>query len=175
MSMFGHCPDVDAASELDHRLKRVVQTSPIDLTDVTWCIVDAGGTPISEHNSTRAMKPASTMKLLTTAAAFEHLPPLYQTKIWALKSEKGTVLRWVGIGDPMMGDAGPLSDNRVPSTLLSQLSAEIRRGEFRRQRLEYDERYFQGPGFTQLASGPILQTIPMRILRSQFRRELGAS
>ena len=148
MSMFGHCPDVDAASELDHRLKRVVQTSPIDLTDVTWCIVDAGGTPISEHNSTRAMKPASTMKLLTTAAAFEHLPPLYQTKIWALKSEKGTVLRWVGTGDPMMGDAGPLSDYRVPSTLLSQLSAEIRRaGVSDVVRLEYDERYFQGPRF----------------------------
>ena len=73
MFMFGHCPQVDAASELDHRLKRVVQNSPIPLTDVTWCIVDSGGAPISEHNSTQAMKPASTMKLLTTAAAFEHL------------------------------------------------------------------------------------------------------
>lgn len=148
MFMFWLCPYVGAASELDLRLQRVVQSSPIALGDVTWCIVDSDGLPISEHNASQPMKPASTMKLLTTAAAFEHLPPLYQTKIWALPSEKGTVLRWVGVGDPMMGDADPLNDNRIPSTLLSQLAAEIRRaGISEVVRLEYDEGYFQGPRF----------------------------
>jgi D-alanyl-D-alanine carboxypeptidase/D-alanyl-D-alanine-endopeptidase (penicillin-binding protein 4) len=94
------------------------------------------------------MKPASTMKLLTTAAAFEHLPALFQTKIWAHQTDAGTVLRWVGVGDPMMGDPGPLDDSRIPSTLLSQLATEIRRaGITDVVRLEYDEGHFQGPRY----------------------------
>lgn len=142
------CPNVDAASELDLRLKRVVQNSPIALSDVTWCILDSQDSILSEHNASQPMKPASTMKLLTTAAAFEHLPPFYQTKIWAYKSDEGSVLRWVGVGDPMMGDSRPLNDSRVPSTLLSQLVSEIKRaGISNVLRLEYDEEYFQGPRY----------------------------
>ncbi len=138
----------DGASDLDLRLRRVVQTSPISMDNVTWCILDSTGNPISEHNATQPMKPASTMKLLTTAAAFEHLPAYYHTKIWAHQSEEGTVLRWVGVGDPMMGDPGPLDDNRVPSTLLDQLATEIKRaGVTEVIRLEYDEGFFQSPRY----------------------------
>ena len=140
--------NVQAVSDLDQRLKRVVQSSPISIDDVTWCILDSKGAPLSQHNANQPMKPASTMKLLTTAAAFEHLPALYQTKIWASHTDEGVVLRWVGVGDPMMGDPGPLDNSRIPSTLLSQLATEIRReGITEVLRLEYDEGYFQGPRY----------------------------
>lgn len=146
--MLWACASIQAASDLDVRLKRVVQDSPIALNNVTWCILDSEAAPLSEHNASKPMKPASTMKLLTTAAAFEHLPPLYQTKVWAHQSDEGAVLRWVGVGDPMMGDPGPLDDSRIPSTLLSQLATEIKRaGITSVLRLEYDEEYFQGPRY----------------------------
>ena len=142
------CSSVEAGSEFDQRLRRVVQSSPIALNNVTWCILDSEGAPLSEHNANQPMKPASTMKLLTTAAAFEHLPALFQTKIWAHQTDEGAVLRWVGVGDPMMGDPGPLDDSRIPSTLLSQLATEIRRaGITDVVRLEYDEGHFQGPRY----------------------------
>ena len=142
------CSSVEAGSEFDQRLRRVVQNSPIALNNVTWCILDSGGAPLSEHQARQPMKPASTMKLLTTAAAFEHLPALFQTKIWAHQTDEGAVLRWVGVGDPMMGDPGPLDDSRIPSTLLSQLATEIRRaGITDVVRLEYDEGHFQGPRY----------------------------
>ncbi len=142
------CTSIQAASDLDVRLKRVVQNSPIALSSVTWCILNSEGAPLSEHNASQPMKPASTMKLLTTAAAFEYLPALYQTKVWAHQSDEGAVLRWVGVGDPMMGDPGPLDESRIPSTLLSQLATEIRRaGITNVVRLEYDEGYFQGPRY----------------------------
>ena len=142
------CSSVEAGSEFDQRLRRVVQSSPIALNNVTWCILDSEGAPLSEHKANQPMKPASTMKLLTTAAAFEHLPALFQTKIWAQQTDEGAVLRWVGVGDPMMGDPGPLDDSRIPSTLLSQLATEIRRaGITDVVRLEYDEGHFQGPRY----------------------------
>ena len=142
------CPSLEAASDLDQRLSRVVQKSPITLNNVTWCILDSEGDPLSEHQANQPMKPASTMKLLTTAAAFEHLPALFQTKIWAHQTDEGSILRWVGAGDPMMGDPGPLDDTRIPSALLSQLATEIRRaGIANVVRLEYDEGYFQGPRY----------------------------
>ncbi|HCD30359.1 MAG TPA: hypothetical protein DEQ73_07130, partial [Phycisphaerales bacterium] len=72
--MLWACTSIQAASDLDVRLKRVVQNSPIALSSVTWCILNSEGAPLSEHNASQPMKPASTMKLLTTAAAFEHLP-----------------------------------------------------------------------------------------------------
>ena len=138
----------EASSDLNLRLRRVVQNSPISINNVTWCILDSNGAPLSEHNASRPMKPASTMKLLTTAAAFEHLPAFYRTKLWAHESEAGTVLRWVGAGDPMMGDPGPLNDNRVPGTLLGQLATEIKRsGVTEVIRLEYDDSYFQPPRY----------------------------
>ena len=147
-SVIWACSSVEATSDLDQRLTRIVQNSPISLDNVTWCILDSEGAPLSEYRANQAMKPASTMKLLTTAAAFEHLPSLYQTKIWAHQSDQGVVLRWVGVGDPMMGDPRPLDNSRIPSTLLSQLATEIRRaGITEVVRLEYDEGHFQGPRY----------------------------
>ena len=168
------CSSVEAGSEFDQRLRRVVQSSPIALNNVTWCILDSEGAPLSEHKANQPMKPASTMKLLTTAAAFEHLPALFQTKIWAQQTDEGAVLRWVGVGDPMMGDPGPLDDSRIPSTLLSQLATEIRRAE---SLMWFDWNTTRGtprPSIPpQLARGAIFEVVPMRISRPQFLWKLG--
>ena len=137
----------NAQSDLDARLKRVVHNSPIKLDNVTWCFLDGDGDNLSEHNAEFGMKPASTMKLLTTAAAFELLPENFQTKLWVSGTNE-TVLRWVGVGDPMIGDPGPREDNLVPSTLLAQLVKQIRiAGVTKVTRLEYDAHYFSGPRY----------------------------
>ena len=76
----------------------------------------------------------------------------------------------------MMGDAGPLSDNRVPSTLLSQLSAEIRRaGSSDVVAWNMTRDIFKAPGFTPAGlrtNSPNHTDVnpPLSI-----RRELGAS
>lgn len=60
------------------------------------------GTVIYTHNATKAMIPASNMKLITTAAALRYLGPLfeYETKIGLCDN----TLVVIGSGDPLFGD-----------------------------------------------------------------------
>lgn len=66
------------------------------------------GTVIYSHNATKAMTPASNMKLITTAAALKYLGPLfeYKTQIGLC----GSTLVVIGSGDPLLGD--PVIDRR---------------------------------------------------------------
>jgi len=59
-------------------------------------------TVVYSHNATKAMIPASNMKLITTAAALRYLGPLFQyrTRIGLC----GEALVVIGSGDPVLGD-----------------------------------------------------------------------
>lgn len=66
-------------------------------------IVDADSkTVVYSHNATKAMIPASNMKLITTAAALRYLGPLFQyrTRVGLC----GDTLVVIGSGDPVLGD-----------------------------------------------------------------------
>ncbi len=65
-------------------------------------------TVVYSHNATKAMTPASNMKLITTAAALRYLGPLfeYRTQIGLCD---GTLVV-IGSGDPLLGD--PVTDAR---------------------------------------------------------------
>ncbi len=66
-------------------------------------IVEAdSGNVIYSHNATKALIPASNMKLITTAAALHYLGPLfeYETRIGL----SGETLVIIGSGDPLLGD-----------------------------------------------------------------------
>ncbi len=60
------------------------------------------GTTIYSHNATKALTPASNMKIITTAAALEYLGPnfKYQTKVGL----SGDTLVIIASGDPLLGD-----------------------------------------------------------------------
>ncbi len=66
------------------------------------------GTVVYTHNATKAMTPASNMKLITTAAALKYLGPLFQyrTRVGLC----GNTLVVIGSGDPLLGD--PVTDER---------------------------------------------------------------
>jgi len=59
-------------------------------------------TVVYSHNATKAMIPASNMKLITTAAALRYLGPLFQyrTRVGLC----GETLVVIGSGDPLLGD-----------------------------------------------------------------------
>jgi len=59
-------------------------------------------TVVFSHNATKAMIPASNMKLITTAAALRYLGPLFQyrTRVGLC----GETLVVIGCGDPVLGD-----------------------------------------------------------------------
>ena len=66
-------------------------------------IVEADSqTVVYSHNATKAMIPASNMKLVTTAAALHYLGPLfeYRTRVGL----SGDTLVVIGSGDPVLGD-----------------------------------------------------------------------
>lgn len=60
------------------------------------------GAVVYSHNATKALIPASNMKLITTAAALHYLGPLfeYQTRVGL----SGQTLVIIGSGDPLLGD-----------------------------------------------------------------------
>jgi len=67
-------------------------------------IVEADSRTVAySHNATKAMIPASNMKLITTAAALDRFGPLYQYKTRV--GLCGNTLVAIGSGDPLLGEA----------------------------------------------------------------------
>ncbi len=90
-----------AARDIDRVLARLPKGA-----DVGVCVVAVGGeaTPTVWHarNADAPMKPASTIKLFTSAAAIEHLGPEFEfvTRVFVVDGE----LWVIGGGDPGLGD-----------------------------------------------------------------------
>ena len=59
-------------------------------------------TVVYTHNATKAMIPASNMKLITTAAALHYLGPLFEYRTRVGLSDGALVV--IGSGDPILGD-----------------------------------------------------------------------
>lgn len=115
-------------------------TSRPQLQRSDWGIlIQTSATPQTLYalNSKRYFIPASTAKLLTTAAALQQLGAQfrYRTSVYQAKSNPITTLRVLGRGDPS------LSDIQLTS-LAQQLS---RQNIHRVDRLIADDSYFQGP------------------------------
>lgn len=91
-----------------------------------------------DREAERYFVPASSAKLLTTAAVLQQLGPEFRirTEVFQTAPQPGqTVLRVVGQGDPSLNDA-----------MLRSLAQQLRRQDIRRiERLIGDDSYFQGP------------------------------
>lgn len=115
-------------------------TSRPQLQRSDWGIlIQTSATPQTLYalNSKRYFIPASTAKLLTTAAALQQLGPQfrYRTSVYQAKSNPMTTLRVLGRGDPSLSDIQ-----------LASLAQQLSRQNIRQvDRLIADDSYFQGP------------------------------
>ena len=93
------------AQPLPGAVEQALKRAQIPLAAVSAYVrgVDAAG-PLLEHNSTQAMNPASTMKLVTTYAALELLGPTYTWKTEAYTA--GTLQNGILQGDLILKGYG---------------------------------------------------------------------
>ncbi len=95
-----------AQTPLDARLAALVATQPTGV-DLGLYVADATrGTVWFEHHSTALLKPASVLKLLTSAAALERFGPefRFETRVYLAGAGAIPELWVVGSGDPALGD-----------------------------------------------------------------------
>lgn len=88
---------------LKHRVNGIIRQSSQKKVQFSVSIVNAeSGETVYSHNSSRALVPASNMKVITSAAALEYLGAdyVYTTKIGLVDNS----LVVIGSGDPLLGD-----------------------------------------------------------------------
>lgn len=116
------------AQRLDAALGRIAGG-----TDACWTVDDAG-TPIVDHDPDRALRPASTLKMVTAAAALLRLGPDHRFTTAALSDGSGAPrgLVLVGGGDPGLATpngiaavAGDPERRGAPTTALADLARRI--------------------------------------------------
>ena len=125
-------PATDLSSDaLSERITRVIEQEPF--TGATWGIAVVNlrtGEPLYARDAGRNLIPASNAKLLTAAAALEHLRPSYryQTRLYIDGPVRDGVLDGNvivrGSGDPTLGSTAP--DDTDPTTLFRAWADSLR-------------------------------------------------
>lgn len=130
-------------ADLSPRLEIMLDQPPLDRAYLGMVLQTqaSSGQPqrtLYSHQGDRRFTPASSLKLLTTAAALDRLGPDYRirTSVYGRPSPDGTtVLRLVGRGDPTLG-----------KPQIEQLAAQLgAAGVTRVSRWILDDGYFPGP------------------------------
>jgi D-alanyl-D-alanine carboxypeptidase/D-alanyl-D-alanine-endopeptidase (penicillin-binding protein 4) len=122
------------------QLNAALDQAPLDTAHVGLVLQTQGESPrtLYSHNGDRLFTPASSQKLLTTAAALHHLGADYRlrTSVYAAPAPgPGAVLRVVGRGDPT-----------VTGAQLDALAQQVRQsGVSQVGRLELEDAYLPGP------------------------------
>lgn len=115
-------------------------------TDVGLVVADAQtGEVLYEHQGDTPLKPASVLKLLTTAAAIEHLGPgfRYETGVYVAGDE----LWVVGAGDPALGDERICERRGLPHDIFSEWARQLQtRGIQRIGKVVLDDTIFDSQG-----------------------------
>jgi D-alanyl-D-alanine carboxypeptidase/D-alanyl-D-alanine-endopeptidase (penicillin-binding protein 4) len=114
--------------------------------------VDIDGRPVARIGDDRALAPASTLKILTAAAALVKLGPSYHFRTTAYRSGNDLVL--VGGGDPLLAtpdyvtrqQASPRYGN-APFTMLANLAGPIALKNKQFDRVLVDDRHHEGVRF----------------------------
>lgn len=110
-------PDVRRTATLGERLGGTVETSPLAATTSVYVWDQQSREVIYTHEASRRVAPASTMKLLTSAAALATLGPdhRFTTRVMLTGRQEGE--RWIGSvwlvggGDPTLSTSGFARDN----------------------------------------------------------------
>lgn len=102
-TIFSICLGSFVQADLTKQIDSIINQSSQKKIRFSIHIIKANnGQTVYSHNATKALIPASNMKIITTAAALEYLGPnfKYQTKIGL----SGDTLVIIASGDPLLGD-----------------------------------------------------------------------
>lgn len=136
-------------SQPESAVRKFINTKGFEAASIGICIKDMNGKNIASHNEKTALVPASTMKIVTTAAAVEILGEDYRFKTDVAVDKSDTpkiVIR--GCGDPTLGSEYLNDDpevfleewtNKIIESLPSQKAVSI----------EVDDSYF---GYTGVSN-----------------------
>jgi D-alanyl-D-alanine carboxypeptidase/D-alanyl-D-alanine-endopeptidase (penicillin-binding protein 4) len=101
--IFSICFGSIAQGDLAKHINGIISRSSQRNVQFSILIVKADtGQNIYSHEATKAMTPASNMKIIVTAAALKYLGPAYEYKTKAGLCENTLVI--IGSGDPLLGD-----------------------------------------------------------------------
>ena len=105
------------------------------------------GRVLFSHRDQTPVIPASTLKLLTSAAALSRLGPDHEFVTTVVRAARGRIVL-VGGGDPYLTRAGRPGPRRASLAALAQTAAaELRRTGTTRVALDYDASRFSGPAW----------------------------
>jgi D-alanyl-D-alanine carboxypeptidase/D-alanyl-D-alanine-endopeptidase (penicillin-binding protein 4) len=97
------CLTVSANADLTERINRIInQNSQRKVSFAVLILKADSGKVVYSHNARAAMLPASNMKLIVTAAAFDYLGPCYEFVTRIGLCDRSLVI--IGSGDPLLGD-----------------------------------------------------------------------
>jgi len=118
------CPAASAG--LAGAIDGIISSSSQRGVDYGICVAEAdSGTILYQHNSHKAMLPASNMKIVTTAAALEYLGAdfEYVTRVGLA----GDAVAVIGSGDPLLGDeAMNLTHRRGDGWVLRDIAGRLK-------------------------------------------------
>ncbi len=114
---------------------------------VVAAVARADGKPIFE-SGTDAVTPASTMKLLTAAAALDSLGPDRTFTTSVVRGARAGEIVLVGGGDPFLSRKPSHDDYPDGADLRTLAAATAAELGARRVRLAFDDSLFSGPGFS---------------------------
>ena len=134
-------PEAVCVAALPQRLASRFETAALETATLSIAVETLSGQSIYHHQSGQRMIPASTQKLLTTAAALHHWSSdrSWRTPLYLTNSATGEPELWiVGQGDPSLTPAGM-------ETLATQVAQALQsQGINRLQRIVGDDRYLGG-------------------------------
>lgn len=133
----------------DRLAERIAAVSRTDVGTLGALVLDGeSGKVLYRKGQNRAMTPASTMKLLTSAAVLDALGPGHRF-VTAVQSPKPGTIVLVGGGDPYLRD---VADEDHPeraslADLAEQTAATLKEQGVTKVRLRHDARLFAGTGW----------------------------
>jgi serine-type D-Ala-D-Ala carboxypeptidase/endopeptidase (penicillin-binding protein 4) len=123
-----NCPAQNVKHNLDAAVKQLLASDDMQHGQLSFCVTDAQGQSVYQHQSQLALSPASTQKIFVAIAALEQLGPDFQFQTrWqysgkiAQQTLQGN-LYLQGQGDPSLGSS-PLSPNAADNFLASLVAA----------------------------------------------------
>lgn len=125
-----------------------VQVAGIGSASWTGSVIDVvSGRTVYDHNDTSAYIPASTMKLLTSAAALSILGPDHTFTTRVVSPGAGRIIL-VGGGDPYLAEkagASTFPRRATVATLARSSAAALKKNKINSVTLGYDDSLFSGP------------------------------
>ncbi len=129
--VFNTCFGISAKANLTGQINSIISRSSQKDVQFSILILKADtGEVVYGHETTRAMTPASNMKIIVTAAALKYLGPRYEYKTKIGLCDNDLVI--IGSGDPLLGDeVTDMKYGRGKNWILDDITAVLKRNNIK--------------------------------------------